>query len=170
MMPIVKSYIPTCIGFGPATPLTLVGIYCAARMFRLSGVEARINFRYSILLLTLAMGLAAIGFSHYNSPVSFAVASMGFVAFNRLHVSARASHVITFIIPSLLPIYFLHQSFGGYGMILPSMRFFRTAMSFAVPISWICTALLVFSACFAVDLIRRFLVLCIAKMSSGMMK
>lgn len=165
IMPVIKLYVPSCIGFGPATPLTLVGVYCAARMFKLAGIEDRIKLRCLILVLPLAMGLAALGFSHYNSPVSFAVASIGFVAFNRLHVSGRASTIITFITPSLLPIYFLHQSFGGYGMILPSMRFFQDAMSFAVPISWICTTLLVFSVCFTIDLIRRFLVLCIAKIS-----
>lgn len=146
-MPDIGRLLPKPVGFGSHTFFMMMGVYLAARLFRIYGVEDRIRgLRLSVLLL-LGGFLCAVGFSHYDSPISFVFVASLFCLFKRLRLPPFVSNLVLLVAPSMLSVYLLHWSplgvhilrsmeskGGGYGVaLLTAVTLFALAILLDIP-------------------------------------
>lgn len=107
---------PTVSGFGDHTPLTLIGIYVVARLYRVFDLGSRITTRLLLLLVPMLAVLACLGFSSYNSIVQVAQGACLFEIFRRIKcINGVCATCISWLAGSMFPVLLLH----GHG------RFFR---------------------------------------------
>lgn len=163
MIPVVKNYCPTVKGFGPLTPLTLIGIYLAARLGRKMLTMVYLRSCVFLWLAILSLPITWIGFGHYNSLASLVLAGALFCLVERLKVSDCVGKVLAFIVPSLFPIYLLHCNAVGYEYLNILNRFFIEDCHIWLYASYILTATVAFIACFMIDLPRRFVLFMIER-------
>ena len=146
----LRPYVLPTVGLGSHTPLTLIGIYVAARWIHVSGVEERISsicFTFIVALLPIA----AVGLAPYNSIFALILAMLTFLIFKR-HV--KCGEWASRIAPSMLSVYFLHSTGAGLAVI---HNYVRSSGGWGgqkyLEISLCAVAL--FVVCIAIDLIRR---------------
>lgn len=156
MIPGLKRYCPTVQGFGSLTPLTLIGIYLAARLSHKVLASVHLGSRVFAGLVILSLPIAWIGFGHYNSVASLVLAGASFYLVERLPVSERIGNLLILAVPSLFPIYLLHCNAVGYEYLKLLNRFFIEDCHIWLYASYVMTAIVVFTACFMIDLPRRF--------------
>lgn len=177
IVPKVKDFIPRDGTFGTHNGLTLVGIYIAARSYRLSELENKLP-RWGWAVLWIVTGcICACNLGKYNSPFALAFAASSFTLMKQWGESKGYSKywswigsVCVFLGPSMLSVYLLHV--GGY---IPFMGFgaLKTTTAFATlreqgfcgyGAIW-CVIGIVFVACIGIDLVRRGLLLGLGKIS-----
>lgn len=163
MIPVLKRYFPTVQGFGPLTPLTLIGIYLAARLSRKVFASMHLGSRVFAGLVILALPITWIGFGHYNSVASLVLAGAMFYLVEKLPVSERIGDMLAVVVPSLFPIYLLHCNAVGYEYLKSLNRFFIEDCHIWLYASYVMTAAVVFTVCFMIDLPRRFVLYMIDK-------
>lgn len=156
MFPGLKKFCPTVQGFGPLTPLTLIGIYLAARLSRKVLASVHLGSRVFVGLVILSLPITWIGFGHYNSVASFVLAGAIFYLVEKLSVSERIGNILALAVPSLFPIYLLHCNGVGYEYLKSLNRFFIEDCHIWLYASYVMTAVVVFTTCFMIDLPRRF--------------
>ena len=156
MFPGLKKFCPTVQGFGPLTPLTLIGIYLAARLSRKVLASVHLGSRVFVGLIILSLPTTWIGFGHYNSVASFVLAGAMFYLVEKLPVSERIGNILALAVPSLFPIYLLHCNGVGYEYLKSLNRFFIEDCHIWLYASYVMTAVVVFTTCFMIDLPRRF--------------
>jgi hypothetical protein len=156
MIPALKRYLPTVQGFGSLTPLTLIGIYLAARLSRKVLASVHLGSRVFAGLVILSLPITWIGLGHYNSVASLVLAGALFYLVERLPVSERIGNMLALVVPSLFPIYLLHCNAVGYECLKLLNRFFIEDCHIWLYVSYILTAAVTFIGCFMIDLPRRF--------------
>ena len=107
--------VPNPSVFSTHSPLALIGIYTAARMFVASKIESRIRLRHLIVAMGICIPLCTWKFSPYVSPISVVLAASVFVFVkNYIRIDeGRCAKYIAWIAPSVFPIYLIHQSPAG---------------------------------------------------------
>ena len=158
MIPVLKEYCPTVQGFGALTPLTLIGIYLAARLSRRVLTSFRVGTWVFVAMGIGSLPLTWIGFGHYNSIASLALAGSVFCLVERISLPPRIGKSLALVVPSLFPIYLLHCNAVGYGYLKILNRFFIEDCHFWLYVSYLLTASTVFVACLLLDLPRRLVV------------
>lgn len=108
-MPVVGRYLPHPSGFGTHTFLMMIGVYLAARLFRIFNIENRLLGLKLWVPLLASGALCAVGLSHYDSPVAFVFMATLFVVFKRKNF-ARVGNVAALLGPSMFSVYLLHWS------------------------------------------------------------
>jgi len=155
VVPWTKPYVPTNTGFAPLSFFTMIGIYAAARMFRLLDLEHRFSVKWVLPALFISMAFVAVGFHHHNSLFSLVCAACVFVLVKKMSLSGRLSGLVAFVAPSMFSVFLIHSTHAGH-------RFFVAAQDmligqFGVPVfaAYLIDAIVVFVGCVIVDLVRR---------------
>lgn len=103
----LRPYVFAAAGFGSHTPLTLAGIYVAARIFRRDDWEKHITTKAIIWGIPILILLAVIGLGRYNAPSSFLLAGGLFLLFKR---HAPDWSFAGLLAPSMFAVYCLHSA------------------------------------------------------------
>lgn len=146
----LKPYVFETAGLGAHTSLTLIGIYLAARWFQSSDIENCIPNWLLGLGVLLMLPVAAIGLAPYNSVFAFVMASFLFLIFKR-HVSCGEWPGV--LAPSMFSVYLLHVTAPGLALI---RHFVVSDVCVGGGyLRMLVVAIVLFSMCLAVDLLRR---------------
>lgn len=145
----LRPYVIYTEGLGAHTPLTLIGIYLAARWIRVSALEEKIESKY-LWLISVLLPIAAVGLAPYNSVFALGLAALTFIVFKRC---VRCGEWVLRISPSMLAVYFLHTTGAGLAFIYNSVK--STGGGKYAEIAWCGLAL--FVICLVVDMVRRIL-------------
>lgn len=152
---VMRKYVVGLEGFGEMSGLTMLGIYVFARMVRLLDWERYVSGRVALVILICTLPFTAVRFGAYDSPVALIVGMALFELGSRMQVrNDGVVRAIKLLTPSLFAIYLLHvNSFGWRGM----AWLVRTLRDGALPepAVFLMGTIIVFVACFVVDLIRR---------------
>lgn len=127
LVPIVKDYTPSVVGFDPFGVLTFLGVYLVARLCRVTGVGERCRCRWLVCAAVLSGAMCWIGFKHYNSPFALIFAGSLFFLIKRIKLLSSILHLITpltpplktlvlFISPSMFSVYLLHTNNVGFAL------------------------------------------------------
>ena len=111
-MPVIGKYLPTPSGFGTHTFLMMVGVYLAARLCRIYRIDERIGIKTLVAIIAISGALCAVGFSHYDSPVSFVFMASMFFVFKRMQFGV-VGRLAVLLSPSMLSVYLIHWSLLG---------------------------------------------------------
>ena len=142
-----RPYVFPTTGLGAHTPLTLAGIYVAARIFRRDDWESRITSRTIIMLMPVLIFLAIIGLGRYNAPSSFLLAGGFFLLFKRYAPNWSLAGLIA---PSMFAVYCLHSADPSEAWVSLLGRRMGGGL-FTIVIS----AIVAFICCALVDVVRR---------------
>ena len=153
-VPYVRDYIPQPRGLGGCTFLSLIGIYILVRIFREINLGHYCTARNAILLLPLCIALMYVGFWWYWWIPSFIVTCFVFEFFRRLKVPMFIARIVMFLSPSAFAIYLLHITSGGLTLI-SRMQVFLVESGCGIQLVFLLTALVTFSICLVIDIIRR---------------
>ena len=115
--PVLGEYVPVVQGFGPTGVLTLLAIYCVARIARLYDIANRIRGRYLALIFAAGFAGSWVGFYHYNSPFALMTAFAGFVIFARMSVARPVARAAALLSPSVFSVYLMHTTGVGFEVI-----------------------------------------------------
>lgn len=162
-MPVVGSYVPTTPGLGDYTGLSLIGTYVTAGILRRIGAE-RCQIKWLLIVGACALPFCMIGFGGYASPFAIAMAAVVFLLVSKVRLSKTAADIFTFATPSMFAVLLISQKAG---FTLPYIISFEDALIDSNGINSIIGCVLVgccmFLVSFALDMVRRFSVFCIAK-------
>lgn len=156
-MPFFGKYLPRPAGFGTHTFLMMIGVYLAARLFKLYDIESKLVGWKLWTLLALGGVLCSAGLSHYDSPISFVFMSCLFVAFKRISFG-WIGKVAALLAPSMFSVYLLHWSPLGLKFLSMAETYgierMGQAMGFFIALI---TAVLLYTASLILDIPRRIL-------------
>ena len=111
-VPILKTVLPSVIGFSPFGVLTFLGVYITARISKLYEEKLRTKW---LFLAAIASGVFIwIGFYHYSSPFALIFAGSTFYLFKRLPLHHSFKKIIMLISPSMFSVYLLHTNELGF--------------------------------------------------------
>jgi hypothetical protein len=153
----IRPYVFFVPSFGSYTPLTLCGIYVAARLFKIHNCENFLANWHVALLLPILLSLGAIGLNHYNSPSAFILAMAIFLLFKRMGEGIKMGkfgNLIAVVSPCMFGVYVMHDTVQSkewsshVGAILLSN-------GCNVYLSYFVCAGMVFVCCVLVELIRQ---------------
>ena len=125
IVPVIKDILPADRGFGTHNGLTLVGIYVAARLYRVLEVERLLPLWGWCLICVVSGMFCAINLGKYNSPFALCFAASCFTLFKKLGESSGyqrrqwVGSLFAYLAPSMLSVYLLHV--GGV-VVLPGFR------------------------------------------------
>ena len=147
----VKPYVFDVSGFETHSPLSLAGVYVAARYFRLTGMENRVPSKLLLAVLMVCAPLAMVGLANYNSPIAVIIVAALFLLFKR-HVKCGTWSL--FVAPSMFAIYMLHSTLAGQRLFIGAEDFL---MSKHIPVllMYAIVTVVVFVSCLIVDMCRR---------------
>ena len=137
--------------FDTHSPLSLIGVYVAARCFRLMGIENKLPSKWLLVMLVASIPLAMVGLAHYNSPIAFAMVAALFLLFKR-HV--KVGTWVMAIAPSMFSVYMLHCTKAGL-VLMTRIEDMLMAKGLNVFVMFAVVSLLVFVICVLLDAIRR---------------
>ena len=151
----LRTTLPTPLGFGTHTFLTLTGIYIVGRFIRKWLIGSfPVGWKLVILCASL-MAFVSLDprLGRYCSPFSIALAVCWFLLFQKIKVSSFILSVVRFMNPSLFAVYLLHVSNIGNEMIV----WLEGKCSFVGygGLRSLLVSLIVFIICIAVDIPRR---------------
>lgn len=162
-MAFVHHYIPQMPEFDAKSGVTLIGIYCAARIYRLN--EGRFDsvrsYWYGLAILPL-LALCTFGqgwFGNYNSPVALLFVLCVFHLVKQIRLPNVMRRLMIFLAPSIFSVYILHANQRAYGW----MNGLVQQVPLPQALSFVLVALFVFVLCCLVDLPRRAVVGLICK-------
>ena len=159
-LPVVKGYIPKPVGLASYSFLTLIGAYCAARIWRECEIrcgELRIRNAHIVVFLLLSVVASAIGLNDYNSPFALAIAFGTFYLAKNAKECRFAGRVCSWLGPSMFSVYLLHSS-GRTWWALAKCEDFLLGLGMPIVAVWGVTAFAVFTVCVAFDIPRRLFV------------
>lgn len=154
-LPFFRDVLPSPVGFGPLTFLTLFGVYVFARMFRLCALDRKINPSVYVVGGFMAVLLAARGEWWHNSLPMLFLAMTWFVVFSRLRLPDILGRILAWCGPSMLPVYILHCN-DTTSVLWKDFSDYLTS-NCGVPsfLSSFVIAVVVFLLCLFVDALRR---------------
>lgn len=159
--------IPSVCGFGSHTPLTLIGIYLAARVYKVFETKIeKMRHVHRLVLFTACIPLILWRCNLYCSPVLLVAVAMLFSLFKKMDMS-RVSGCVTFVLPSLFSVYLLHCTLSGSNL-MNWLNIKCIAIDSGVLRSLI-VGLLTFIVCIASDcLFRRTPIMLVTRLVSNM--
>ena len=143
---------PVSPGVEAYSGLMMVGVYCAARLCRLNGLERFATAGKLAAVAPLALVVAAFGFGEYTSPLTFALAAM-LVMFVHVHGQWKCSWT-RWIVPSLFSVYLLHTNNYGF-MAIANIQEWLHGIGLPVVVLNMVSAIAVFCASLMLDIPRR---------------
>lgn len=147
----VKPYLFDVPGFETHSPLSLAGVYVAARYFKMKGMEYRFSSRLLFVVLIVCVPLAMIGLANYNSPIALIMVAALFLLFKR-HV--QVGGWVYVVAPSMFSVYMLHSTLCG----LRLMTGFEDALvqsGITIYLMYAVVTITVFMAGLSFDMARR---------------
>lgn len=157
---VTSSYLPTVIGFGSHTPLTLVGVYVVARRFSRYGLAEKIPLKIAVPGAIGLLIFGCAGFSRYNSAFAVVLSALLFVTFSKaVSLPVWASRMVLCLSPSVFSIYVLHNSVYNEYLTARLGEILYTKVGCALACI-IFSAMATYLACLLVDCLRRLLVSC----------
>ena len=109
-MPFIGEFLPRPVGFGTHTFLMMMGVYLAARLFKIFNVENMLKGWHLCFLVSVSGLLCAAGLGHYDSPASFVFVASFFCVFRKIAIPSIVAKIVLAISPSMLCVYLLHWS------------------------------------------------------------
>lgn len=159
----LKPFVFPASGLGAHTPLTLIGIYLLARLFRVRELDAKIQPKCVFVAIALCLLFAVIGLAPYNSPFAFCIAAGAFVLFKRF---VRCGRWVLVVAPSMFSVYLLHSTKPGIDFIRESAKYL-VAQGMSRCVTFLIVAMVLFAVCLTIDLMRRFVLFNLRKVSNG---
>jgi len=166
--PSLDMIVPRPAGMTGTGFLTMLGIYVAARLFKICEIEKRFSLRSLLMWLFLTLGIYCLlgqRCSPYMCPVAFVLVAILFCLFKRIRLYGKIGKVILWISPSMFGIYILNATLYLPGMssnVYGLLNAVRDPLLTA-GIKWHLACLIAASSAFflslLVDVVRR-LVLC----------
>lgn len=152
-VPVIRDYIPWAEGMTQNSPLTLIGIYTAAKVGRYMSVERRISTIWLVLLSVVSGGLSCLGLARYNSLIALGFAGSIFLLLIRINFSADALfwRLVLFLSPSVFSVYLISGGSAGFALV----RELLTAVHAPPLLATMIVASCVFIVCVLIDIIRR---------------
>jgi len=147
----IKSYVFDVEGFATHSPLSLAGVYVAARYFKLTGMENRFSSKLLLAVLMGCVPFAMIGLAPYNSPIALIMGAALFLLFKR-HV--KVGGWVNVVAPSMFSVYMLHSTLAGLTLICKAEDCLM-ARNWNVYAMFLVVSLLVFVSGVLVDAVRR---------------
>lgn len=165
----VNSFVPWTPGLGSYTFVMMMCVYVIARLLRKLDVELDAKRRKAMALPVLFFALCAllgwrVRLGVYSSSIAIMLAGSLFVTFKGIRIGG-ASRMLTFIVPSLFPVYLFHGNQAG-AAVIRSLETHMDAMACLSSLGFvgsvvICgvTACIIFLGCLVLDLPRRIFVM-----------
>jgi len=155
VVPWTKPYVPTNTGFAPLSFFTMIGIYTAARMFRLLELENKFQLKQILMTLLFSACFVLAGFHHHNSPFSLCCVACIFMLVKRIPLNQRVSKFVVLIAPSMFAVFLIHSTYMGH-MIFSKVQDGLIGVC-GVPVfaAYLVVSVVIFCACVVVDGIRR---------------
>lgn len=151
---------PEASGLGSYTPLTLLGVYCAARLYRFSGVESRIRSSWLLVGLGTTLLMAELGCSSYNSPSQLVLAACIFTAFRRLPqkvaIALERHSFWMWLGPSMFAVFLIHAHKAWFD-VLARVEAYWLDLGLHPAVMYMYVTVMIFCACIMLDLPRRIL-------------
>lgn len=154
-------HLPLANLLGSHTWITLVGVYVAARMYRERELEKKLTMKACLLAIPTLAALNGVQYGYlggYNSPFCLGLAVAVFTVFKKFRFDAdrfqRLAVCVTWVVPSLFPIYIIHQMPLGCDLI---RRIGECRGDFPLPdvVVGLCFDVGVFVVCLGIDSVRR---------------
>lgn len=159
----LKPFVFPASGLGAYTPLTLIGIYLLARLFRVYELDVKMPTKYVLVTIALCLPFAAIGLAPYNSLFAFCIAAGLFVLFKRF---VKCGEWVLFVAPSMFSVYLLHSTKPGLDFIREAGNYI-VAQGMSKYIMFLIVAIVLFVVCVTIDLVRRFVAFSLRKACNG---
>lgn len=162
--PSLAMLIPCPAGMTGTSFFTMIGIYIAARIFKLIRVEKRISASNLVIGLFIMLGVYCLlggRCEPYMCPVAFALVSILFCISSRIRLYGWMRKAVLLIAPSMFGIYILNAALYLPGMdskvygLLNAVRDPLVSGGLNWYFACLSAALAVFSLCLLVDVIRR---------------
>ena len=153
VIPWTKPYVPAPYGFAPLSFLTMIGVYVAARMFRILDLELKFRTRWLVAILLISACLVVVGFHHHNSIASLCFTACLFVLVKRHATFLSASNIVRVVSPTMFAVYLIHSAPAGHWF--RCLLFERLVVSNTnVYLCWIASAAVVFIVSVAIEMVR----------------
>ena len=164
-VPILKNYMPKTAGVSDLSFLMMSGVYIVARLIRERQYDRylRGNLFWGAFIVSIV--LCCLGFSHYDSIFSLIVAVGMFQIVRNIRMPIWLGRIVLLILPSVFPIYILHQTYKGFNFVKMGMDIGRILHGSHPFIQTFVAAVVVFWSCAAVDMARRSVVGIVFKIS-----
>lgn len=145
--------LPASSGLDHLSVISFSAIYLVARIVRQRGYDVQLSPCQALSIMGGCAVFCVMGLSHYDSIFCLLISVALFSLARRIMLPSWVSRLVLFVSPSMLAVYLLHQTNGGFSFITSSQimvanirpAFIRTFIS----------ALIVFFACVAFDMLRR---------------
>ena len=160
-----ERLIPRPVGLtNSGSVITMLGIYIAARVFRLSDIGRKLSWKTSLA------GIAVIGcvisltrgyLASYASPFQLVLAALIFCLFSHISIPKWAEQCVLLISPSMFGVYLLHAMIYLPGMdnkvysLMNSIRDPLIDDGMNRYIAYLFVAILVFAVSLVIDMLRR---------------
>lgn len=156
MIPCVQNLIPRTEGLVPFSGITLFATYLVGRLYRVFDWDNLFKGRWLLPVAVICGGVSSLwyGFARYNSPFLLVFAVGIFWAFRRLRVQDGCVAALTWLTPSVLPVYLLHCNPYGYRMLGFLEERIRSCLDWDYAVFFILAAV-VFVSGFFFDIPRR---------------
>ena len=159
-LPVICNYMPNAAGLQAYSFLTLFVVYVVARFIRrMVDVSDRFrnlvsDKRYLLSVATVSLMLCSVGLGDYNSPFAILVAGCVFFLIKKIKFSPCIIRICVWLGPSMFSVYLMH-SHGYAWKYLVKTEDYILSMGLPLCLTYIITAIIVFSVCVVADMPRR---------------
>lgn len=163
-LPFLNLIVPKSSGLTELSFLTLIGIYIVARLLHqnkqlmIKYVSFFSNKGLMVFFVGVVLFLASMGLSNLNSPIAVILAGLMFFLFSHIRMSLYWGLICKWLAPSMFSIYLLHVHRAGWQYIKVIEQYFVMELGLSVYLTFLLTALLIFTVCLVLDVPRRLFV------------
>lgn len=162
VIPFVGPIVPSTPGLGDYTGLSLIVTYLTAGVLRRVGVES-CHVKCLWLAILCAAPFCLLGLGGYASPFAILMAASVFLLVNKIRLPSALARIFTFAAPSMFAVLLISQKAG---FTLRYIIFFEDKLIDSWGLNAIVACILVgggmFLISFALDMVRRIVVFCVA--------
>ena len=164
-IPYVHKIIGIPVGFGMNGIVSFIGIYIAARLFRL--LEVNLSLCKSLVLAFVAtIGVFMFRYGGTTSPFSLLAAASAVVIFRKVVIPCWLSKLLAWVTPSVFAVYLLHTNPFGF-RILHKLESNMIQEGTSVCMVYIVVAIVLFAGGTVADIPRRVAIWCFAQCRAG---
>ncbi len=169
-LPLLRSWFPTSAGLQNYSGFMFMGIYLIAGMWRELKFDKNRHIGKMLggVILLAITALYPLCLGAYSSPFSILIAGMCFCVCKGFVLPVWLDKACLFVAPSLFSIYLIHTNKLGFQVI----RILKTSLTnVGCPYSLSCLGIAVvfFTGCLAIDLVRRLMLYPLTKLVNAMM-
>ena len=161
----VARIMPLSAGIQSFSGLMMLGVYVAGRLSRIICLDERLPVKYIGIMfgVGLLLTICGHGLECYASPAALLSSAGLFFAMKRIKWARKVGDKLLWMCPSLFSVYLMHAHKVPGFEIFAQIKQSVIEYGMSDLIVWTVSSLIVFSACLALDMPRRFFVYAIGR-------